>query len=142
MRSTAPWFYWVVAVSLMLWGLIGCVEWVMQFMYGPAAMGRTSEYDLQLHAGMPGWYDYSHAASVSAMLAGGIGLLLRARWAQAAFLLSMIAAIAQFGYLFAATDIIAEKGAITVVPFPVLIILIAFAAMVFAGYALRRNWVI
>jgi hypothetical protein len=138
-RKTPVWF-WMVAILLTLWGIVGCYACYLQFMLGAEAMGPATEYDRALHAGLPAWYNYCYALAVGAGLAGGIGLLLRAHWAGIAFLVSLIAAIVQFGYLFIATDIILVKGAATVLPFPILIIAVAGASMWFAVHAYRQGW--
>ena len=56
-------------------------------------------------------------------------------------IVSLIAIVVQFGYLFATTDIIAHKGFAMTVPFPVFIVVVAMFALWFAGLAERRGWV-
>lgn len=141
MHTTVPRHFWLISALLALWGLSGCIEWVLLTLHGPAAMGLDSTYDLQLRSRLPWWHDYSHAASVGAMLVGGLALLFRRKWARQAFLVSLVGALAQFGYLFAATDYISVKGFVAAVPFPLVIALLSLAAMWFAAFAARRNWV-
>jgi len=140
MRNTPPLFYWTVAVLLALWGFVGCYACYMQFLHGPDAMGPATTYDRQLYASLPAWYNYCYAVAVGTAMLGAIGLLLRASWSGIAFLISLIAAIVQFGYLFVFTDILMKKGPAVVLPFPIFIILVAFGAMCLAVYAYRRNW--
>src|SRR3546814_5433436 len=64
-------------------------------------------------------------------------LLARSAMARWLFVLSLIAIIVIFGYLFLATDVIAVKGAAATLPFPILIALIAIFAIWFTGYAAR-----
>src|SRR3546814_4596841 len=81
------------------------------------------------------------AIAVGAGVLGSFALLARSAMARWLFVLSLIAIIVIFGYLFLATDVIAVKGAAATLPFPILIALIAIFAIWFTGYAARRGWV-
>ncbi len=72
----------------------------MQFIHGPEAMGPATQYDLQLYASMPVWYNYVFALAVIVGLLGAIGLLTRSRAVRILLIVSLVAAIIQFGYLF------------------------------------------
>jgi len=133
--------FWVVAILLTLWAVAGCYACYLQFVYGPEAMGPADKYDRALYASLPLWYNYCYAVAVGAGLVGAIGLLIRAAWAGVAYLVSLIAALVQFGWLFIATDILVKKGAATVLPFPIFIILMAVFSMWFAVQAYRQDWV-
>src|SRR3546814_7111815 len=92
-------------------------------------MGPATQYDRQLYAGLPGWYNGVYAIAVGAGLLGSFALLARSAMARWLFVLSLIAIIVIFGYLFLATDVIAVKGAAATLPFPILIALIAIFAI-------------
>ena len=49
--------------------------------------------------------------------------------------------IAQFGYTFAMTDLIAHEGAAKVVPFPVFLAAVGLFAIWFSGMAAKRGWI-
>lgn len=132
--------YYVVGGALALWSAIGCYFCYMQFIHGAEAMGPATEYDLQLYASLPSWYNYVFALAVLSGLLGAIGLLSRSRAAGILFIVSLAAAIVQFGYLFTTTDIVAHKGAGMVLPFPILIIAISIFSVWFAGLAKKREY--
>ena len=136
-----PVWYYGVAALLALWGAIGCYACYLQFTLGADAMGDATAYDRALYASMPGWYNYCYALAVGAGTLGGIALLARSALAKPLLIASLVAVIIQFGYLFATTDIIAHKGFVTVVPFPVFILAVAIFAVWFAGFAKRRGWI-
>jgi hypothetical protein len=141
MNKPIPLMYWVIGFLLTFWGLAGCYACYMQFIHGAEAMGPATAYDHALFEGLPVWYNYCYAVAVVAGLAGGFGLLMRQGWAGIAFLISLTAAIIQFGYLFVTTDIIVKKGAEMVLPFPLFVIAVAFGAMWFTVHAFRKDWV-
>ena len=134
-------YYYVVAVLLTVWDAIGCYFCYMQFKLGADAMGPATAYDRALFAALPGWYNYCYALAVGGATLGGIALLARSALAKPILIVSLIAIIVQFGYLFATTDIIAHKGFATVVPFPVFIVAVAVFALWFAGFAKRKGWI-
>ncbi|RIA47144.1 hypothetical protein DFR49_1713 [Hephaestia caeni] len=138
-RPTAA--FRVVAILLTLWNAFGCYAWYLQWTLGADAMGPATDYDRQLYAALPGWYNGAYAVAVGAGLLGAFALLARSAAARWLFVLSLIAIVVMFGYLFLATDVIAVKGAGTTLPFPILIALIAIFAIWFTGYATRRGWV-
>jgi hypothetical protein len=141
MFDRAPAWFRVVAVVLVLWGVAGCYACFQQFRLGAEAMGPASDYDRALYAALPGWYDPLYAVATGAGLLGALALLTRSRLARPLFALSLAAVIAQFGYLFLATDLIAEKGAAAVLPFPVFIAAVAAGATWLPGHATRRGWI-
>ena len=139
-RQRPPdWFWWVSAL-LALWGLLGCYFCVRQFLYGADAMGSADDYQRTLYASLPAWYDYVYALATGAALLGGLALLRRATAAHVLFIVSAAAVIVQFGWLFAATDLIAAKGLATAL-FPLVILGIAIYSIRFAAKARRHGWI-
>lgn len=137
----APAWYYIVAVVLLLWGAAGVFACYQQFRLGAEAMGPASDYDRALYARLPAWYNYVYAVATGAGFLGAAALLARSALARTLFVISLVAIVVQFGWLFAATDIIAQKGAATVLPFPIFILAVALVQIWFAGLAHRRGWI-
>lgn len=138
-QKPAVWFT-VLAVLLVLWGLAGCASFYVHVAYGPDIDPNATDWDRAYFAALPGWLNIVYAAAVGAGLLGSIALLLRSKLAQPLYLVSLIAVVIQFGYIFLATDLAAHKGPATAYPFPALIFVIAIFQLWFAGYARRRGW--
>jgi hypothetical protein len=139
-RQRPPdWFWWVSAL-LALWGLLGCYFCFRQFLYGADAMGPADDYQRTLYASLPVWYDYVYAVATGAALLGGLALLRRATAAHVLFIVSLVAVIVQFGWLFVTTDLIAAKGVATAI-FPLVILGIAIYSIRFAAKARRHGWI-
>ena len=133
--------FWIVAILLTLWNAFGCYAWYLQWTHGADAMGPATDYDRQLYAALPGWYNWVYAVAVGAGLIGSLALLGRSSASRWLYVLSLIAVIVVFGYLFVATDVIAVKPAGEVLTMPIVVTLIAIFSIWFAGYAVRRGWV-
>ena len=136
-----PRWFWIVAALITLWGAIGCLAAWMQIGMGPAEIAALPEADRLIWANLPGWFHALYAGAVITSLVGGVALLLRSGHARTLLLLSLVLVVAQFGYVFLATQTVALKGAAATVPFPLFIIAVAVAELWFAGVALRRGWI-
>jgi hypothetical protein len=139
-RQEPPRWFWGVSGLLALWGLIGCYFCLRQFLYGADAMGSADAYQRALYASLPAWYDYIYAIATGAALLGGLALLRRSMAARALFIVSLVAVIVQFGWLFATTDLLAAKGVATAI-FPLIIFGIAIYSIRFAAKARRHGWI-
>jgi hypothetical protein len=137
----APLWFRVAAVILLLWGFAGCYACFQQFRLGAEAMGPATDYDRALYAALPVWYNAVYAVGVGTGMLGALALLTRSVIARPLYLISLVAVVIQFGWIFAMTDLIAVKGAAKVVPFPVLIFLVGACAIWLTGTARRRRWI-
>lgn len=139
-QKPAVWFT-VLAVLLVLWGLAGCASFYVHVAYGPDIDPNATDWDRAYFAALPGWLTIVYAVAVGAGLLGSIALLFRSKLAQPLYIVSLIAVIVQFGYVFAATDILAHKGAAATVPFPLFIFVVAIFQIWLAAFARRRGWI-
>ena len=128
---TATRSFTIIAVILLLWNMIGMAAFIMQYTADLSALARTDPYTARIFAQMPGWVWIAYAVAVGAGTLGAILLLLRKAAAVWPFLASVIAIVAQFGYSFLGTDMLAVKGPTTMI-FPAVILLIAIAQLLYA----------
>ena len=138
MRTMPTWFR-VVAVGLVLWNLMGAYACIQQFRLGAEAMGPASDYDRQLFAAMPVWYNWVFAAAEVSGVAGAVALLVGRRIALPLLIASLVFVVIQFGYLFATSDIIAVKGVWTTY-FPAFIAAVCLVQIALARLGIRRGW--
>lgn len=99
----APIHLWIVGILSALWNAFGCYEYAMTRTRG-AAYIKSMMPDVDADAYMayinnfPIWASFGWGLGVWTALAGTILLLMRHRWAVAAFGLSLIGAILGLGY--------------------------------------------
>lgn len=139
-KPTPLWFS-IVGVVLVIWGAVGVFACVQQIRLGAEAMGPADAYYRRLYASFPMWYNGVYAVATGSGLLAALALLVRSRRARALFVLSLIAIVVQFGWLFLSTDLIAVRGAAQVVPFPVFIAAVAGYGVWLSGLAQRRGWI-
>ena len=140
-RQGPLWFRITTGV-LVIWALIGCFLCLQQVRLGADAMGRATAYDRALYAALPTWYDPLFAVAVVTGLVGAILLFMRRAIARPFLIVSLVATIVQFGWLFATTDIVAHKGAAETMGFPIVIIAVAAFALWLVGNARLKGWAV
>lgn len=134
----APVWYRLLVLALLIWAALSASSCIAQWRAG--AVGAASPEDRALLAALPGWYWLDYAVASLGLLAGAVALLLRRRLAVPALTVSLVAAMIQFGWLFATTDLLARRGA-GVLFFPLLILLVGAIALQLAHLAARRGWI-
>ena len=135
-----PMWFWVLASVLLLWNLLGAYVCVQQFRLGADAYPPATDYDRQLFASMPGWYDWNFAFAEVTGVGWAVALLARRSIAVPLFVLSLIGVVIQFGYVFTQTDVIAHKGLRTSY-FPLFIAAVCLFQIAVARLARRRGWI-
>ena len=135
-----PWWYRIVVVLLLLWGVMGVYACLQQFRLGAEAMGPASDYDRALFASLPVWFMADYAVATGCMLLGAMALLAGSVLAVPLLTISLVATMIQFGWMFAMTDILRVKGPYTLY-FPLLILAIGAVSLQLAHVARRRGWI-
>jgi len=119
------------ALLFLLWNLLGCAMFAMQSMQDLDALARTDPLQAQIWRAMPIWAWIAYLVAVLAGALGAVALLLRSRLAILLSLLCVVAVLVQFSYTFLMTDLLALRGAATLI-LPGIIILIAIAQLLYA----------
>lgn len=122
----------VYSVLFLIWGISGLAAFVAQRSMNLSELAKHDPLQAHIFATMPQWVWAAYGISVACGLAGAVALLLRRRIALPLFIGSLAAMTVNFGYTFAATDLLAVKG-IGAAAFPVFIVLVALLQIVVAG---------
>ncbi len=131
--------YWVVGVLATAWNSVGVMSYVESVRRTPEAIAALPEAERALMAATPAWVTGAFAVAVFGGVAGSLMLLLRSRWSGAVLTLSLLAAIAQFGYLYGvagAYGVLGNAGAGMAAG----IILVGVFLVWYAGRAKARGW--
>ncbi len=144
MRSTVaaapPAWFRLCAILLVLWGVAGVYAFYLQTTMSREALAQLGDDDRRFLLALPGWFAWVYGIATWGGLLGSVALVLRRRIARAFYALSLLAVAVQFGWVFAATDLIAVKGAGASVPFPLLIFAIALGQVLLARHGIARGW--
>lgn len=139
-RGTVPVWFWIVAVLALLWEATGCYFYLMQVGMGPEELAKLPKAQADAFAGMASWQWSVFAIAVWTGLLGALALLLRSRFATALLAVSLIAAIIQYGYAFAATPLLSTMSLAEAVALPATIIVLGAVLLWFASVARKKGW--
>lgn len=135
-RTPPPWFRGL-AILFLLWGVAGVVAFGFHVMMGA---GAVPVEDRARFLSLPRWFAWLYAVATVGGLWGAVSLVLRRQEAVTLFLVSAAAIAVQFGWMFLATDLIAAKGPMVAMSFPVLIFALALIQWSVARRGVRRGW--
>lgn len=138
MNKPPRWFY-VVAVIVLLWNLLGCVAFIGDLRLTAADIAQLPVEHQALYAARPAWAVAATAVAVFGGLLGCIALLMRKKWALPVFVLSLIGIIVQDIGLFVLADAIKLAGPVVAVLQGV-VLLFAIGLVVLSRKAIARNW--
>ena len=140
-RLKPPVWFWIVAILIVAWGGMGVVAFYADRTMNAAALAQLSEYDRHFRATQPLWTIWAYGIAVWTGLIGAIALLAKSRRAHPIFVVSLVAVVLLFGWVFVATDMIAVKGPLQATGFPIFIAVAAVFQIWFADYARKREWI-
>lgn len=134
--STKPpvWF-WIVSVLALLWNLMGVMAYLtIAFATDEMVASMPPEQQEAFLIEYPAWVTGAFALAVFCGFFGCISLLIRKKWAYALFIISAITAIAQHIYIFTYIDVPSYI-------MPIMVIVVCILLIVFAKYALSKQWI-
>ena len=105
MNKPPAWF-WVVAIVATLWACMGCASYLREVMMTPAELAAMPAAQAEMWRAMPSWLFGVFAFAVWVGLAGAVALLFRRRIARSLYVVSLIAVVVQFGYIFGGMHIL------------------------------------
>jgi hypothetical protein len=109
-----------------LWGVAGCAAWTFARLEWPPEV-----------PGAPGW---AYALAAGSVLGGGIALLRKKGIAKPLFIVALIAAAGQFGWLMMGSDVLAEQM-MSRAALAVSVLGLAGLLVWFADYSRRHGWI-
>lgn len=118
-QRPANWF-WLVGIAITFWGSAGCLAWLA------ARIGLV-------FTAPPGW---AFALAAGALLGGGIALLNKKLFAQALFLVALLAAASQILWQVVDTDMPPGQGILALI-----VLAVATLLVWFADYSRRHGWI-
>lgn len=135
-----PVWFWIVAVLAILWEAQGCMAYLHEVRMTPADLAAMPPAQRDIWLMMPSWLFGAFAVAVWVGLAGAVTLLLRKRLARSLFIVSLVAIVVQFGWVFTQTPIFQKMSFGEAAGLPIAIFVIGAVLVWFAGFATKRGW--
>lgn len=134
-----PVWFWVVTVIALLWNLFGVMNYLNQAFNQVALLEAMDQAQREAFEGIPAWATAAFAIAVFSGTLASIGLLLRKKWAHPLFIISLIAAVAQFIHWLFISNAVEAFGPSTY-GMPVVVILVGIFFIFFAKKGIEKGW--
>src|ERR1700741_3009572 len=95
-----PAWFWAVAILALLWELMGVGSYLYHVTMSAEDIAALPDGQRQLMEATPPWVMGAFATAVFSGLLGAVGLVMRRSWAKPLMILSLVAAVVQFGWVF------------------------------------------
>ncbi|MGA9422834.1 MAG: hypothetical protein WBW61_10765 [Rhodanobacteraceae bacterium] len=138
MNAIPKWFKPVAVVAL-LWNLLGCAAFLVDFRMTPEDVAKLSAAQQAMHAARPAWSVAATAIAVLAGATGCIGLILGRRWSYPLLALSLLGVILQDIYLFAMSGAASQAGAAAFI-LQAIVLAVAVGLVLLARKAIGNGW--
>ena len=133
-----PIWFWIVAAILVIWNLMGIMNFLSQATMSQEDINALSELEKSMMERRPSWVYFAFGLAVFGGLAGSIALLLKKKIATTLFIASLVGVAFQFGESIIASP--AEVFTTAVIGITTMIIVLALFAIWFAKYATKKGW--
>jgi hypothetical protein len=134
-----PAWFWVVAVIALLWNLMGVGSYLMDAYVSIEQLEAMSQEMRELYEGRPAWVTACFAIAVFGGTLASIVLLLRKKWARPVFIISLLAAMAQFIHWLFMTNSVEVYGTEAYI-FPILVVIFGIYEIFFTKQGIARGW--
>ena len=135
-----PTWFWVVAVIALLWAGMGCWSYLNEVTMTPDDLAKLPVAQREAWAAMPKWLFGVFAIAVWSALAAAIAMVLRRRIARTLYIVSLVAIVVQFGWLFVMTPMLKTMGFAEAAGVPIVIAVAGAVLIWFSGMAAQRGW--
>lgn len=137
--SKIPAWYWIVAIVMLLWNVMGVMSFIMHVVTPEASMEGLSEAEIALYDQYPAWTKVAFAIAVFGGFLGCIGLLMKKAWAKSMFIASLIGIVVQMSHSLLVTDhldVYGPGGAVM----PLMIVAIGGLLVYLANRWTKNGW--
>lgn len=134
-----PTSFRITSIICIVWMLLGCASYLMHVTMTPESMAALPPAQADLMRATPAWVYAFFAIGTWGGLAGAIALFLRKRMAVLLLLVSLVAILVQFGYVYFGMNALGLLGASSAA-FPALIIILGIAFWLYARSADSKGW--
>ena len=139
--AKAPVHLWIVAVLATVWNAFGAFDYIMTQTRNEAYLAHFTDPQRAYFDSFPMWMEATWAFGVWGGMAGALLLLLRSRYAVAAFAISLAGLAISTVYQYVLTDPPADMMTGTMIGMNVAIWAIAIGLLLYA-MRMRRNGVL
>ncbi len=133
-----PVWFWIVSVLALLWNLFGVFQYLYTSFNQVEIMETLNQAQRELFEAIPAWATACFAIAVFSGAIASIALLLRKKWARPLFVVSLLAAVAQFiNWLFIQNAAEVFPNSYTM---PITVTIIGILLIIFSKKGIQKGW--
>ncbi len=137
----APWHLWLIGILALLWNGMGAFDYLMTQTRNATYMGGFTPEQLDYFYGLPKWSVATWAVSVWSGVLGSVFLLLRRRWAQPVFAVSLLSMLPTFVYNYLLSKGYEIMGGAAGLAFTLAIVAVGVGLLVYSS-RMKRNQIL
>lgn len=138
-NNAIPVWYWIIAVLLLIWYILGIITLTGQVNLTEEALKMMTPAERQFYIDMPLWVIWAYALGVFGGFFGTIALLTKRRWAKYFLIASLIGVFAHIIYYLAAGGGLQVFRGIAII-LPLAQIVIGAFAIWLSKFGIRKGW--
>lgn len=139
--NKAPNWFMVLAIIFLLWNIVGVFSFIGHtFLMTEELKQALPDNERALYDQFPFWTTIVFAIAVATGFMGSLGLVMKRKWANPVFTLSMLAIIPQMTFNLFFTDSIAVYGIFKASLMPILVIVFGAFLIWLSAYANKKGW--
>lgn len=131
--------YWVIALIALFWNGMGAIEYLRIELMTPEAVEALPELERSFYENVPIWATAAFAFAVWGGLTGSLFLLIRKKWAKAAFYLSFAGILVQLTHNYFIGNAMEAYGPRGLV-MPVMIVVIGAFLIWHTNQSIAKGW--
>ncbi len=118
---------------------MGVFNYLNQAFNQQAILETLDQAQREVFEGIPAWATGAFAIAVFVGTIGSIGLLLRKKWAKTLFIVSLVAAVAQFIHWLFISNAVEAFGTSTYI-MPIIVVIIGLYLISFSKKGTQKGW--
>ncbi|UJH68049.1 hypothetical protein [Allomuricauda sp. SCSIO 65647] len=134
-----PIWFWVVSSVALVWNLMGVFNYLNQAYNQEAILESLTQAQREVFEGIPAWATAAFAIAVFSGAIASIALFLRKKWAKPLFVVSLVAAVAQFIHWLFISNAVEAFGSSTYL-LPILVVVIGLFLVFFSKKGIQKGW--
>lgn len=135
-----PVWFWVISVLALLWNLFGVYNYLYTAYNQVEMLEAMTQEQRALFEAIPAWATGAFAIAVFSGAIASIALLLRKKWAKTLFVVSLVAAVAQFINWLFLQNTVEVYGAVEAYTMPVIVVIVGLLFIFFSKKGIQKGW--
>ena len=139
-QQKIPTWFWIAGTLLLIWNLMGLMNFIMQLTVTEETLAKLSEIDREFMGNYPAWVFAAFGTAVIGGVLGSLALLIKKKIANVLFILSLAGIIVQFSYSLSIA-LSMNEYIMRITGMAIVLVAIGGFAIWLANNSIKKGWV-